>query len=110
MLSTFLLLSCSQNDELTQDVTSTPQLRSLADGGNDVLGYSYDITANYLDLNATKFRVIDMDKLKKDKPLLIYPEGGTQIKQDIYAGSNAETMLKDITKKVDLMLQFLPLA
>lgn len=99
LLSTFLLLSCSQNDELTQDVTSTPQLRSLADGGNDVLGYSYDITANYLDLNATKFRVIDMDKLKKDKPLLIYPEGGTQIKQDIYAGSNAETMLKDITKK-----------
>ncbi|QIK55001.1 hypothetical protein G7051_11895 [Dysgonomonas sp. HDW5B] len=92
------LLSCSQDKEFIPEET-TSSLRTLADGNNDALGFSYDITDNYLDIDATKYRVIDMDKFAKDNPLLIYRPSSTKINQDIYAGSDSENMLQDIIEK-----------
>lgn len=100
LLCSSFLLSCSQTEDFIQETPSAPSLRSeIGDGGLDALGFSYDITDEYLGIDATKLRVIDVDKLKKEKPLLFYTPSSTEIDEDIYSGSNAENMLHDIIKR-----------
>ena len=77
MLSMIALLSCVKDiNEPVTNITS-PITRTQGDGVYESLGYSYDITEEYLGINATRLPIINVKSFieahpeRFNKPILL---------------------------------------
>lgn len=103
-LLSILLICLSCSDEIETDNFQETRVidgtsRTIGDGTYEALGFSYDITDNYLGENSVKLKVIDVEAFIKDNRDRFYnPFIGT-IDQRSYAGENAESFMHDIITK-----------
>lgn len=97
-----LLSSCSQ-DELTEinDANEKPStnLKHAGDGKHDLLGFSYDITKEYLHVDAASRSVIDIDAFRRDNETRYYNPSSTLGYSDTYSGATSMDMLEEIKTK-----------
>lgn len=102
-----LLFSCN-NDTLLDSTENGEDisLRSAGDNKYDVLGYGYNITANYFDYSGTSSApVIDMDALKKKYPnedegaITSYPGTHTSFR---VVGETASQFSTNLTAKTEV--------
>ena len=105
-----LLFNACSNEEMWED--ATPKVEEEAEGGEirtkdhgdgiyDVLGFSYDITGNYLHPDNAKLPVVDMKAFVDSDPLnRVITSGSTIGHDDSYAGANAVDYLHEIKTKI----------
>lgn len=80
----------------------------VGDSKHRMLGFSYDITKEYLDRNSYRRVVLDVEKMAAEKPnsVIIDPETGGR--NYYYYGYNSSDYVKDVTKKTNVGLNLLP--
>jgi len=111
------LLSCSKktdiesnNESINENNVSLGQkkatLRALGDNYR-MLGYSYDVTKEYVDKESYRRVVLDVKKLDSENPysVMINPETGGE--NFFYYGYNSSDYVKDITKKNNIAFNLL---
>ncbi|MDR6737205.1 MAC/perforin domain-containing protein [Sphingobacterium sp. 2149] len=115
-----VLFSCSKKEELelnTGKVDSKAfnvgldnvSIASLVgDAKHRMLGFSYDVTKEYLDRNSYRRVVLDVEKLAAENTnsVIINPETGGQ--NYYYYGFSSSDYVKDVTKKTKVGLNLLP--
>ncbi len=91
--------SCSK-DNIIQDNKPPKPISTLSrtqgDGKYETLGYSYDITDDYMGTTAVHYPVIDVEAFVKDMPERFDNPFIGYINTRIFAGSDAESFQKDI--------------
>lgn len=95
------LLSCSEDniyvDSPQEKANST--LKQASDGVHDLLGFSYDVTKEYLNVKSAPRTVLDIDAFKRDNPTRYYNPSTTGGDSETYAGATATDMLEEIKTK-----------
>ncbi|MBD5357457.1 MAG: hypothetical protein HDR88_10705 [Bacteroides sp.] len=69
-------------------------------GMENILGYGYDITGNYLSVSSMRGRVIDINKLPSDA-LTVFAAPATSM-GEVYAGSDTKDFLTDLMANVGI--------
>ena len=91
--------SCSK-DNIIQDNKPPKPISTLSrtqgDGKYETLGYSYDITDDYMGTTAVHYPVIDVEAFVKDMPERFDNPFIGYINTRIFGGSDAESFQKDI--------------
>lgn len=103
----FSLFSCSENEIFdAEENNSNLKYSTLmnGDGKYDVLGFSYDITGEYLDVDNAKKTIIDIDAFVRDYPDRVYTYGVSKGDLIEYAGATAYELLEDIRTKNDIKI------
>lgn len=105
LLIVFLFQACTSDMEEILQVgeveTSKVTTRQASDGEYDLLGFSYDITGDYLHVDNAKKMVVDIksfigDPNNKDR---FYNPATIIANEDFYAGANVEEFLQEIKDK-----------
>lgn len=78
----------------------TPGAASAGDGQNDVSGYGYDVTGEYGNSSASKFAILDVNRLKNDQPGRVEWDLSGKKYGEIVAGEDAVAYLTSLTKKL----------
>ncbi|GEM_PF-928445 len=80
----------------------------VGDAKHRMLGFSYDITKEYLDRNSYRRVVLDVEKMAAENTssVIIDPETGGR--NYYYYGYNSSDYVKDVTKKTNVGLNLLP--
>lgn len=104
----FMMFSCSNEfetslDEVEQSLSVLDEeklnLKHAADGKYDLLGFSYDITKEYLHVDAAPRTVLDIDAFVRDHESRYYHPGTTIGKNAIYAGATSADFVEDLKEK-----------
>lgn len=106
LFSLLLLIfsACSDLNEAIIDDPTNSQItpKSAGDGVYDVLGYGYDVTAEYLHPKAVKFQVLDIEKYKKDYPTRLDVGTSSWGYDYMYYGYSSEDYLGNMQKELDV--------
>ncbi|MBP6610698.1 MAG: hypothetical protein KA206_06360 [Paludibacter sp.] len=91
------LTSC-EKDAPIDNIKDKPISKIHGDNEYDVLGFAFDATKEYLDINSPLLQVIDVEQLKANTDLIIthYP---TQTILDIQSGHNEKDLLVKFNNK-----------
>lgn len=96
------LFSCTKDPDLIQVNSKKPILKSVGDGGYDLLGYGYNYKTSFLDpVEHTQLKVIDVERLISEQPDLYYVSTPNQNVSQFVAGSNAFTFSDSINIKFE---------
>lgn len=105
--SAFLIAGCSKSElkndhQIEQKSNNIRKVFSVGDGIYDVLGYGYNVTKDYANINSVGYRIVDVERLARDQSSRI--ETGYPKTQDwhLIAGENAEDYLKQVTKSINV--------
>ncbi|WP_343569546.1 MAC/perforin domain-containing protein [Sphingobacterium sp.] len=112
--------SCSKNNELELskdernskafnfDLENVSLASLVGDEKHRMLGFSYDVTKEYLDRNSYRRVVLDVEKIAAElnNSVIINPESGGN--NYFYYGYNSSDYVKDVTKKTNVGLNLLP--
>ncbi|RBL90245.1 MAC/perforin domain-containing protein [Chitinophaga flava] len=99
-LTTFSFYSCKKNDLSQTSPQSSTMPRSAGDGKNDLLGYGYDVTGEYANSSASRFKVINVEQLQLDQPTRIEWDQSKRQVGNLVAGENAKSFLEKKSLKV----------
>ena len=96
--------SCNNINFSSEEINNNtpPQTRGIINQGYHSLGTSYDITCDYLDIDATKFPVVDIDAFLKDNPNSYVQNPTTQSQTIISAGADAEEYSQSIATNYEI--------
>lgn len=95
-----LFFSCSNDDIINNEPMSLSTTRGAINQSYGSIGVSYDITSEYLSIDATKYPVIDVNSFLKQNPNSYVVNSTTQANSDpLYSGTNAFDYLEDIKSK-----------
>jgi hypothetical protein len=101
LLTTSLFMSsCSKEiDSLNPQSDTEIGLFEFADGKYDAAGHGTDVTIDYATLNATRFPVINIEKLAVDYPeyVRVILNDDIQAKYNIYSSENAFEYSKEMS-------------
>ena len=96
------LFACTQENNLYDELSDGRQktvLKQAGDGVHDLLGFSYDITKEYLHVDAAPRVVLDIAAFKRDNPNRYYYPTSTIGNTEFYSGATAVDMLEEIKTK-----------
>ncbi|MDH6356057.1 hypothetical protein M2132_002415 [Dysgonomonas sp. PH5-45] len=94
-----ILFSCSDNHfEEEQSTKQSISFKSAADGKYDVLGYGYDITDEYLGVDAPRHMVIDIEAFVRENSNRFYTSNSTALTNEIHGGVDAIDLLQELNK------------
>ena len=104
VLLSFFTNSCDSINFSSEEIDSNPppQTRGIINQEYYSLGTSYDITYDYLDIDATKFPVIDIDAFLKDNPNSYIQNPTTHGRIIISAGADAEEYSHSIATNYEI--------
>lgn len=101
-----LLFSCSVDDNdliLGEEGSdSKGQLKQAADGKYDLLGFSYDVTGDYLHVDEARYTVLNIASFVQDNPGRYYYPASTIGDVKTYSGATATDFLEDIQTKASV--------
>lgn len=97
-LSSIILFSCSEENLIQENKSFKPifSSRTQGDGKYETLGYSYDITDDYMATTAVHYPVINVKDFIKDMPERFDNPFIGYISTRIFAGADANSFQKDI--------------
>lgn len=98
-LLSFSFFSCSESDTFSEKPVSQNTTRGVINKKYNSLGVSYDVTNNYLDIDATKYPVVDIEAFLADNPNSYIVNPTTQGGPYIYSGVDALDFISDIKTK-----------
>ncbi|MFC5282701.1 hypothetical protein [Pedobacter alpinus] len=82
------------------------KVQASRDGVWDVLGYGYDVTGDYANINDTKLPIIDVTRLKSERPDVIGTSPGDQRYGLLKYGENAEDYSSDLSRNLKATTDF----
>ncbi|UAK42286.1 hypothetical protein K8P02_19345 [Bacteroides nordii] len=102
LLSCLVIVSCTEevsiiNDGVTELPTTTT--RQASDGLYDLLGFSYDVTGKYLDVDVAKRTVVNIEGFVNDYADRFYYPATHQGSMSVYSGATALDYLEEIKNK-----------
>lgn len=99
--------SCNRHDDLDDSLLPNdknnqemPKTRGINNKSYHSLGVSYDITDEYLGIDATRALVVDIDAFLKDNPNSYLSNTTTVGENEVRAGATAKDFSEEITKKI----------
>ncbi|ASZ12557.1 hypothetical protein KTO58_11765 [Chitinophaga pendula] len=100
---TMLLSSCTKKElpETLVNATTKEQQRTAGDGEYDLLGYGYDATGQYANAASAGFAILDIPRIKVEKPSLLLVENTRTQEYTEEYGEDAAQYAAMITRKVD---------
>ncbi|MBB6500690.1 MAC/perforin domain-containing protein [Pedobacter cryoconitis] len=108
-----MLLLCTvagcKKDQFKNLPGNPENIRKVASGGDglyDLLGYGYDATGEYGNASASRFKVIDIAKLKLEHPDRVENSIAPDQYTTIESGANSEDYSRDLSGKFSGSLDF----
>jgi hypothetical protein len=103
---TAIFSGCKKSDKMTSPSVSSSKSTNLhaGDGLNDLLGYGYDVSGKYASSSASKFFVIDVDRLKADYTNRVLWDQSSLKYGVVTSGEDAYSYTTELTKKLGLNL------
>lgn len=105
MLLIFCFASCSTEElisEMPNKLLDAPITRHIINQTYYSLGVSYDASKEYLNIDAAKYRVIDIDAYLEDYPNSCLVNNTTAGTDEIFGGANAVEYTREIMDKMKL--------
>ena len=93
-----LFASCSKEESSNMN-DILPQTKGIINQKYYSLGASYDITYNYLDIDATKYPVVDIDAFLKSNPNSYIENNTTHGSINIASGATAEEYIREFAEQ-----------
>lgn len=94
-----MVAACSSEDIVLEQENNCAMTRQVINKSYYSLGVSYEITEDYLDNDAAKYPVVDIDAFLSDNQNSYHNNPTTEGEVFVYAGATAEDFAKDIVTK-----------